>query len=389
MTGAIKGGVAGLVAFAMAMIGCLANQDVVVGCESERLVSYVRRSVNGEYWGHPTSVVADDGQTIYCVYPCGHAGRGGYLAISENGGKNWRDVSERLPEIAKRYACCPCIYNLKGADGRSRLIYWQSFIAPDERSAGNATFVKDIARDASTAMPGCMSEDSGRTWTALPPLGRKFRNVIPFQGIVALKGRPGRYLGVYHRGDTGCFDGGHLEVLQSITEDGGLSWSEPHVIAEGAKWNLCEPWVFRSPDDAELCCLIRENKGTPAKVIYSRDEGKSWTKPVDVPAFLNGHRHQGIRLRDGRYAIAFRMIDKSSPYYGQLVIWFGKYESIKSGKGGELVKVLHNYGTALDCGYSSIHELLDGFLVATTYNVCKPGEKCSVVSVRMRISNAN
>jgi len=229
-----------------------------------------------------------------------------------------------------------------------------------------------------------MSEDGGRTWTALPPLGRKFRNIIPFQGIVALKGKPGRYLGVYHRGDVGCFDGGHLEVVQSITEDGGLTWSEPRVIAEDARWNLCEPWVFRSPDGAELCCLIRENKRTPAKVIYSSDEGTSWTKPVDAPAFLNGHRHQGIRLRDGRYAIAFRMIDKSSPHYGQFVIWFGAYGAIKTGRGGTLVKVLHNYGGAGDCGYSSLHELADGVLVAITYNVCNPGEKCSVVSVRMK-----
>ena len=351
-------------------------------------LSYVRRSENGVYWGHPTTALLEDGRTMYCVYPFGHGGRGGQLALSEDGGRTWKDVSERLPAVARRHTNCPCLHLLKDRRGRSRLIYWSSFLASDEKTAVSAWTKKETSSDDSTAMPACLSEDGGKTWRALPPLGSKFRNVLPFQGIVALGGAPGRYLGVFHRGPDGCFDNGPLEVLAAVTEDGGETWSDPCVIAKGPDWDLCEPWVFRSPDGRELCCLIRENRRTPAKVIYSRDEGKTWTKPVDAPSFLDGHRHQGVRLRDGRYAIGQRMVDKTSPFYGHYTIWFGTYDELKSGAGGVLVRPLRNYGRLWDCGYSSVHQLPDGDLVATTYNVCAENEKCSVVTLRLGVPEA-
>lgn len=348
--------------------------------------AFVRRGSRTDYWGHPTTALLADGKTVYCVYPFHHAGRGGFLSVSEDGGLSWRDVSDRLPAIARRYACCPCIYNLKTPEGTDRLVYWQSFVAPDEHAALNATFVKAVSKDDTTAMPGCVSDDGGRSWRALAPLGPKFRNVIPFQGIVALKGRPGRYLGVFHRGDTGCFDGGHLEVLSATTEDGGLTWSDPKVIAEAPNLQLCEPWVFRSPEGDELCCLIRENGGTPAKMIFSRDEGETWTKPVDAPWFLNGHRHQGVMLADGRLAIVFRCVEKGYRHYGHFIAWIGPYAELKEGivRSGCHIKLLHNYGAPADCGYAGIHRQPDGTLLATTYNVCAPDEKCSIVSVRFR-----
>lgn len=346
--------------------------------------AYIRRGTKTDYWGHPTTAILDDGKTVYCVYPYGHAGRGGYLAVSEDGGRSWKDASDRLPAIARRYYNCPCLHNLRTPGGRERLIYWQAGIASDEKNAINACFVKAVSRDATTAMPACASDDGGRTWRALAPLGPEFRNVLPFQGIVAIKGRPGRHLGVFHRGDTGCYDGGHLEVLAATTEDGGLTWSDPHVIAEDPRWQLCEPWVFRAPGGEELCCLIRENAGSPTKVIFSRDEGRTWTKPADAPWFLNGHRHQGLFLKDGRLAVVFRCVEKGYRHYGQFIAWIGSYDELKSGRVGTglHVKILQNYGKPWDCGYAGIHQLPDGTLLATTYNVCAPDEKCSVLSVR-------
>src|SRR5262245_16629894 len=48
----------------------------------------------GQYLGHPTTLLLEDGKTILCVYPKGH-GRGAIVyKRSEDGGKTW---SERLP----------------------------------------------------------------------------------------------------------------------------------------------------------------------------------------------------------------------------------------------------------------------------------------------------
>jgi hypothetical protein len=48
----------------------------------------------GQYLGHPSTVLLEDGKTILCVYPKGH-GKGGIVyKKSEDGGLTW---SERLP----------------------------------------------------------------------------------------------------------------------------------------------------------------------------------------------------------------------------------------------------------------------------------------------------
>src|SRR6187549_2457047 len=48
----------------------------------------------GQYLGHPTTLLLEDGKTILCVYPKGH-GRGAIIyKRSADGGRTW---SERLP----------------------------------------------------------------------------------------------------------------------------------------------------------------------------------------------------------------------------------------------------------------------------------------------------
>ena len=48
----------------------------------------------GQYLGHPTTVLLEDGKTIYVTYPLGHGGPAAVLKKSTDGGLTW---SERLP----------------------------------------------------------------------------------------------------------------------------------------------------------------------------------------------------------------------------------------------------------------------------------------------------
>ncbi len=48
----------------------------------------------GQYLGHPTTVLLEDGKTILCVYPKGHGGGAIVYKRSEDGGRTW---SDRLP----------------------------------------------------------------------------------------------------------------------------------------------------------------------------------------------------------------------------------------------------------------------------------------------------
>jgi hypothetical protein len=318
------------------------------------------------YQGHPTTTLLADGKTILCVWCVNHGGAAGPMARSEDGGKTWTRIDDTLPEGFKTHQNCPSIYRMTDPKGKERL--WVFSAAKGTRQG--------------PGMPSIMSEDAGRTWKEMPPLG--FRCVMTFSSIVRLK--DGRYLGLYHKGPEGA-DKPPLEVLQTITDDGGFSWSEPKVVASVTGKNPCEPFVFRSPDGSELCCLMRENTHKERSlVMFSRDEGATWSTPVNTCWGLTGDRHAGVFTKDGRLVIAFRDQALNSPTRGHFVAWVGTYDDIQNGRPGQYrVKLLHSHATRVsDCGYPGMELLPDGTIVATTYVKYAPGkEKHSVVSVRL------
>lgn len=311
------------------------------------------------YQGHPTSVLMPDGRII-AVWCAPHGGWCGPAAESSDGGRTWTRIDDRFPEGFKRHVNCPSIYRLTGPDGKERLWVWsQVKVLPDARTHSDR-------RHLGEGMPSVMSEDGGRTWKEMPPLGDKFRCVMAFASIVRLK--DGSYLGLFHRGPGG-HDRPPLEVMQSVTRDGGFTWSEPKLMCKVEGKNPCEPYVFRSPDGNELCCLIRENTHTGCSLMkFSRDEGKTWTEAEDTPWGLSGDRHQGVQLPDGRQVVVFRDMAPKSPTFGHFVGWIGPYEAIKSKKvkGTYRVKLMHSYA-GCDCGYPGIHILPDGTIFTVTY----------------------
>lgn len=341
--------------------------------------------------GHPTTVLMGDQRTLFAVWTAGHGGRCGPMARSDDGGLNWTRIDSLLPANYTNHINCPSIYRLTDPQGKERLWVFSAHSGTfpvggggDDRVSGGLPAMKGF-------MPRLLSEDGGKTWTEEMPLSpggdARFRNVMAFSSIVQLTN--GSYLGQFHRGKNPAQSGTDLEVVQSITADGGLTWSDPVAVAHVPGKDLCEPFVFRSPDGKELCSLMRENRRTgTSMMMFSRDEGKTWTAPVDTPWGLTGDRHQGVQLPDGRLVIAFRDYAPGSPSHDQFVAWVGTYDDIREGRPGQArVQLLTCYS---DCGYPGLHLLPDGTIIATTYGkVWNDNRKYSVLSVRFKIEEVD
>jgi len=121
-------------------------------------------------------------------------------------------------------------------------------------------------------------------------------------------------------------------------------------------------------------------------MMFSTDEGKTWSKPKDTPWGLTGDRHAGVYTPDNRLVIAFRDTAHNSPTHYNFVAWVGTYDDIRKGKPGQYrVKLLHSYA-GHDCGYPGMEILDDGTVIATTYIKYKPGKKQhSVLNTRFKL----
>jgi len=341
------------------------------------------------YQAHPTTAMLADNKTIFCVWNIGHGGHAGPMARSDDGGLTWKRMDDSLPSNYVNFRNCPSIYRLTDPQGKERLWVFAASTRVQEP--------REFAGRLRGWMPRIVSEDAGKTWREEPPLGpmaadastktwfsSPFRCVMTFSSIVRLK--DGSYLGMFHRGAAG--KDANLQVLQSLTRDGGFTWSQPVMACDGTELvgkDPCEPYVFRSPDGDELCCLMRENKRSGTSlVMFSRDEGKTWSKAVDTPWGLTGDRHHGIRLPDGRLVIVFRNASPNAKDKG-FIAWVGTYDDIRQCHPGQYrISLLRTFK---DGFYPGIHLLPDGTIVATTYTTyCQDDVGCSIVSVRFKMS---
>ena len=338
--------------------------------QTERQVVVDREA--GQYLGHPTTCLLEDGKTILCVYPKGH-GRGAIVyKRSSDGGLTW---SDRLPTPSSWATSkeVPTLHRVIGPDGRRRVIMWSGLYP---------------ARLA-------VSEDDGRHWSQLEPAG-DWGGIVVMGFVEPLRTGKGHYLAMFH--DDGRFfrrDGKvtpTFTLYKTFSKDGGLTWSFPQPVFSSSDIHLCEPGCIRSPDGKRLAVLLRENaRRKNSHVIFSNDEGRTWSAPRELPLALTGDRHTGKHAPDGRLLISFRCISpvarrKERPFEGDWVGWVGTWDDLVSGRAGQYVVRLKHNTKGYDTGYPGVEVLPDGTFVLTTYGHWKRGESPYILSVRLKLS---
>jgi len=234
-----------------------------------------------------------------------------------------------------------------------------------------------------------VTEDDGATWSELKPVG-EWGGIVCMGSVVALK-KPAHYMAMFH--DAGRFfaKGGRrtkiMTLYKTFSTDGGLTWSLPETIFKRSDVHLCEPGVVRSPDGRQMAALLRENRRVRnSYVVFSDDEGKTWTRPRELPGALTGDRHTGRYAPDGRLFISFRDTTHESPTKGDWVGWVGKYEDIAKGREGQYRIRLKDNHRGGDCAYPAVELLPDGTFVTTTYGHWVKGQAPYILSVRFKLS---
>ena len=316
----------------------------------------------GQYLGHPTTHLLDDG-TLLAVYPKGHGSGAIVYKRSTDGGRTW---GPRIP-VPDSWATSrevPTLFGIEEDDGGKRLILF-SGLYPIRRA---------------------LSLDQGATWSELEAIG-------DFGGIVAMSSlhrqANGDLLAFFH--DDGRFlrdegQAGAFHVFATRSDDDGESWSEPWVVTEHPDADLCEPGLVVSPDGSRLALLLRENsRARESFVVFSDDDGETWSAPREVHPALTGDRHTARYAPDGRLLVTYRDMAADSPTRGDWVLWVGSWNDLEGASPGAFrVRLLDNTH-GWDAAYPGLELLEDGTFVTTTYGHWTTGEEPYVVSVRFRM----
>ena len=318
----------------------------------------------GQYLGHPTTVLLKDGKTILCVYPKGHGKGELVLKKSEDGGKTW---SDRLPTPTSWATSkeTPHIFPVTDQYGVQRLVLFSS-LYPIRMS---------------------ISEDNGNDWSELTPIG-EYGGIVGMSDMIETGN--GKYTAFFH--DDGRFiskDGtntGLFHVYAVDSVDGGLTWSAPRVVAHLPGVHLCEPGLILSPDGEKYAMLLRENsRRKNSHICFSEDKGKTWSTPIEMPRSLTGDRHQAVYARDGRLFISFRDTDQQSPTLGDWVAWVGTFEDLEQGNIGEYrIRLSDNYH-AWDCAYPGVELLPDGTIFTATYGHWDEGAQPYIRGIHLNL----
>jgi hypothetical protein len=376
----------------------------VIDLDKESFRQVIIDREEGQYLGHPTTALLEDGKTILAVYPKGHGAGEIVYKKSKDGGLTWSDRIP-VPETWKTSKEVPTIYSVVDKEGKKRLILFSGLYP---------------ARMA-------VSEDDGNTWSELNKIG-DWGGVVVMASLVPLKTGKGHYMAMFHD-DMRFFTANGQEkydedkmtndqrlftLYKTYSNDGGLTWSYPEVVFSRRDMNLCEPGIVRSPDGKQLAVFLRENaRRFNSQIIFSNDEGKTFTNPRPLPNSLNGDRHVPRYAPDGRLLVVFRDIsplnfrkdlekiakeknevnlsavaietDLGSPTEGDWAGWVGTYDDLANGRNGQYrIRFKDNYHS-WDCCYPGVELLPDGTFVTSTYGHWEKDKQTFILSIRFNL----
>ena len=360
----------------------------VVQLDASRLSDIDKDETNVQgrrYLGQPDMVMLDDNRTLITVYPVGHGHGALVMKVSEDAGETWSEKTD-IPSSWSKSLETPTIYKLHLANGTTRLMLITGL---PNWGTGET--------DANGHIGGwntSYSDDGGKTWTEYKNWYEKKADgstnytIVAMASMIQLKDENGndiqKWMGVYHDADYVNY-----KTYLTFDENGNEQWSEPEKYlseyrAIESTYQMCEIGMFRSPDGKRIVGLARsQSHNNPSTLIYSDDEGETWSEPMDLPGSLAGERHKALYDPvSGKLVITFREIqydlNKNNQFdgandwmAGDWVAWVGTYEDLMEQNDGQchilLCEDWANNRYSGDTGYTGMVVLPDGTFVMDSY----------------------
>lgn len=349
------------------------------------------------YLGHPDSVLLKN-DNILTFFPEGH-GKGKTLSrISRNGGLSYTETIENPPRSWEGSKETPTVYRLEFSEHEwgDKLI----LICGDPKWPG------EISRGGFDCS---LSSDEGETWTEYESFYTKkdentYYSIVAMSSLTRLKENGkfvDKWMGLFHERNFVNY-----KTILSFDDNGKMYWTKPVPYfaafrAMEKKSNMCEVECVRSDRGLgdELMIITRSNsKKINSLLSFSKDEGKTWSEPVEAPSAINGERHKADYLKDGRLFITFRSIERDpeklkknyerkgwSWYSEGWIAWVGSYDDLKNGREGDYrIKIAHTYldfqnepsiTANADTGYCGNVVLSDGTAVTSSYGIFSTEQK--------------
>lgn len=327
---------------------------------------------NRRYYGQPDMIRTETGRLI-TAFPNGHGHGPILMRYSDDEGATWKEFEKPLPKDWENSRETPTLYALRLADGHERLMM---ITACPNWGDGNS------ARGWNTSY----SDDNGETWSdyknwwpTMEEDGKGGENpaVVGMASLIQLRDKDGkpeqRWMGVYHH-QGGKFT--NYKTYLTFDEKGNEHWSKPELLLPESRdieaaYQMCEIGMFRSPDGKRIVGLCRsQSHNNPSTLIYSDDEGRTWSKPMDLPGSLAGERHKAMYDPvSGRLVITFREIEFDINHNdkfdgnndwtcGDWGMWVGTYDQLMNQQEGDFRFVLaedwSKSAKSGDCGYTGL-----------------------------------